>query len=115
MTQENTENKAQPQQSQPAQQSQPFQRNVILVGQKPTMTYALMAMLLFSREINEITVKARGAAISKAVDITQVLKRRLMNGLVDIKGVKIGTDILGEAGNVRHVSTMEIAVAKIKA
>ena len=109
MPAEKVENKAQP------QQSQPMQQNVILVGKKPTMTYALMAMLLLSRGIGEITVKARGAAISKAVDITQVLKRRLMSELVDIKGVKIGTDVLGEAENVRHVSTIEIAVYKTKA
>jgi DNA-binding protein len=90
----------------------PLEQNVILVGKKPTMTYALMGMLLFSRGINEVTVKARGAAISKAVDVTQVLKRRLLSDTVDIKEVKIGTEVLGEAENVRHVSTIEIVIGK---
>lgn len=83
-------------------------RDVILVGKKPTMSYAMAALMQLT-EGGTITIKARGAAISSAVDVAQVVINRLLHGNAVIDGVAIGTVVLGEPP--RNVSTIEIKVS----
>jgi DNA-binding protein len=86
--------------------------NVILIGKKPAMNYALATIIQFNQGAKEVTVKARGMAISKAVDVVEIVRRRFMEESVKVKDIKIGTEILGEGDLVRNVSTMEIVIAK---
>ena len=60
-----------------------------------------------------MTVKARGRAISRAVDVVEIIRRRFMPD-VKIKEIRIGTQqITGEEGGVpSNVSTMEIVLTK---
>jgi len=88
-------------------------QNVILVGKKPAMNYALATIIQFNQGAKEVTVKARGMAISKAVDVVEIVRRRFMEESVKVKDIKIGTEVLGEGDNVRNVSTMEIVISKI--
>ena len=60
----------------------------------------------------ELSVKTRGRVISKAVDVVEVCRRRFFDGKLVITGVNIGTEVLGEEGQTRNVSTIEIKVAK---
>ena len=60
----------------------------------------------------DISVKARGRAISKAVDVVEVVRRRFFDGKLDISDVQIGTEILGDEGQTRNVSTIEIKLKK---
>ncbi len=84
--------------------------NVIFVGKKPLMSYALAALLQFNAGNELVTIKARGRAISKAVDVAEVIKRRLFKDQADVKNINIGTEILGE--DMRNVSIIEIVMAK---
>ncbi|MFQ5711935.1 MAG: DNA-binding protein Alba [Candidatus Geothermarchaeales archaeon] len=84
--------------------------NVIFVGKKPVMSYTLAALLQFNAGSDEVVLKARGMSISKAVDVAEVIKRRLLEDRVEVKDIKIDTEILGE--DMRNVSTMEIILAK---
>ena len=86
------------------------QPNAIFVGKKPLMSYALAALLQFNAGNKEVIIKARGRAISKAVDVTEILRKRLLANQVDIKDIKIDTEILGE--DMRNVSTIEIVLEK---
>ena len=86
------------------------QSNAIFVGKKPLMSYALAALLQFNAGNNEVVIKARGRAISKAVDVAEILRKRLLADQVDIKSISIDTEILGE--DMRNVSTIEIVIAK---
>ncbi|MDD1775951.1 MAG: hypothetical protein LUP94_01195, partial [Candidatus Methanomethylicus sp.] len=54
-------------------------------------------------------IKARGAAISSAVDVAQVVINRLLHGNAVVDNVTIGTVVLGEPP--RNVSTIEIKVS----
>lgn len=87
--------------------------NVIFVGKKPTMNYALAIIILFNQGSNEVVVKARGLAISKAVDVVEIVRRRFMEETVKIKEIKIGTETVGEAEDARNVSAIEITMSKI--
>ena len=86
--------------------------NTILIGQKPLMAYATAVVMQINSGSKELSVKARGRVISKAVDVVEVCRRRFFDGKLEIKGVNIGTEVLGEEGQTRNVSTIEIKLAK---
>ena len=95
----------------PARQSR-LPSNTIFIGQKPIMTYVTAVMMGFGSGTNELSVKARGRAISAAVDVVEVCRRRFFEGKLHVKEIIIGTEQLGEEGQVRNVSTIEIKVTK---
>jgi DNA-binding protein len=86
--------------------------NTVLIGQKPMMAYATAIVMQINSGSKELSVKARGRVISKAVDVVEVCRRRFFDGNLEIKGVNIGTEVLGEEGQTRNVSTIEIKLAK---
>ncbi|MFH0848909.1 MAG: DNA-binding protein Alba [archaeon] len=86
--------------------------DTILIGKKPVMAYVTAVMMHFQSGSNELTVKARGQAISRAVDVVEVVSRRFMTDKLNIKDISIGTELLGEGDDVRNVSTIEIKIQK---
>jgi DNA-binding protein len=95
---------------------QTFQRrsepNVIYIGKKGVMAYVLSAVLQLSQS-QFVVIKSRGRAISKAVDVSQVLINRFGEGKFFVQEVKLGTEVLqGLEGISRNVSTIDIVVAK---
>ncbi len=96
----------------PTRQNRP-PSNTIFIGQKPIMAYVTAIMMQFgSGSSNELSIKARGRAISAAVDVVEVCRRRFFEGKLQVKDIIIGTEQLGEEGQVRNVSTIEIKVTK---
>ena len=87
---------------------------VILVGRKPTMNYVLATTMPLA-EGKKVVLKARGRAISKAVDVAQVVTRRFMQE-AEIESVNIGTEEgrVGQDGRPRSVSTIEITISPKK-
>ncbi len=85
--------------------------NHIFVGQKPVMTYAMSALIQLT-QAGEIVVKARGMAISRAVDVAEVVTKRLGNGQYKIKDIGINTEVVGEGPEMRNISSIEIVVGK---
>lgn len=86
--------------------------NVIFVGQKPTMSYVLAVITQFTSGVKEVNIKSRGRAISRAVDVAEVVKNKFMNDL-KVKNIEIGTEEREvEGGNKINVSTMNIILAK---
>lgn len=87
------------------------QEGVILVGQKATPNYVLATVTQFSQGATKVIIKARGRAISRAVDTAEMVKRFLQNR-VEVQEVKIGSERVGEPGKERTVSTIEIVLVK---
>ncbi len=93
------------------------QSNAVLIGRKPAMNYVLACITLFHGGAKEVNVKARGRAISRAVDVVEIVRRRFLPD-VKIKGVDIGTQQLaqreGEEGQSgpTNVSTIEITLTR---
>ncbi|MEM2936054.1 MAG: DNA-binding protein Alba [Candidatus Bathyarchaeia archaeon] len=86
--------------------------NVVLIGVKPVMNYVTACLTFFNAGEKEVTVKARGKAISRAVDTVEVLRRTFVKDL-EIKNIEIGTEeITRSEGGKSNVSTMEIIVSK---
>jgi DNA-binding protein len=76
------------------------------------MSYVTAIVMQFNTGSKELIVKARGRLISQAVDVVEVCRRRFFAGKLDIKEIKIATEVLGEEGQSRNVSTIEIKLAK---
>ena len=86
------------------------QENSVFVGRRPTMNYVMAVMMILNKG-EDCTVKARGRAISHAVDICEILKNRFLKGTV-YKEIRISTEQLkGEDGRENNVSSMEIIVS----
>ena len=85
--------------------------NVIYIGNKSVMSYVLAVVTQFNTGLNdEVLIKARGRAISRAVDTAEVVRNKFMPG-VDVKDIKIGTEqLVGEGGDKANVSSMEITL-----
>jgi len=86
--------------------------DTVFIGKKPLMAYATAVMMHFNSGQNTLTVKARGQSISHAVDVVEVVRRRFFQGKLTIKEVRIASEVLGEEGDTRNVSTIEIVIEK---
>jgi len=89
--------------------------NVIYVGRKPPMNYVLGIMTGFSgTNAKEVTLKARGQAITTAVDAVEITRHRFVRDL-KIGKITIGTQEMppreGES-RARMVSTIEITLIR---
>lgn len=88
------------------------QGNVIYVGRKPVMAYCLAVMTALKAEDSEVTLMARGRAISKAVDVAEVVRNQFVADLT-VKDIIIGTEQLeNEDGSPRNISNISIQLAK---
>jgi DNA-binding protein len=88
------------------------EENVVYVGRKPTMNYVLALMTSFNQGADDVVLKARGRATSKAVDIAEVVRKKFLDQTLKVKDIQIGTDKIGEGNDVRNVSTLEITLTK---
>jgi len=88
---------------------------VVFIGNKPPMSYVMAVITAMSSgTINEIMLKARGRAITTAVDVAEITTNRFMKDL-KVTAIGIGTEEMppreGE-NRSRMVSTMEIKLSK---
>ena len=87
--------------------------NTVFIGRKPVLNYVLACMTLFKSGQSEIKVKARGRAISTAVDVVEVTRSRFMPD-VKVADIKIGTEEITseESSSPSKVSTIEITLKR---
>jgi DNA-binding protein len=88
--------------------------NSVLIGKKPVMNYVLACITLFHGGAKEVSIKARGRSISRAVDVVEVVRRRFLPD-AKVKEVDLGTDQLApreEGGSPTNVSTIEITLER---
>ncbi|RJS74246.1 DNA-binding protein Alba [Methanophagales archaeon] len=84
--------------------------NVIYIGNKPVMSYVLAVVTQFNNGFDDVVIKARGRAISRAVDTAEVVRNKFLPN-VEIKDIQIGTEAIeGEGGDKANVSSMEITM-----
>ena len=71
-----------------------------------------MSAMVQLAQSGEIVLKARGMVISRAVDVAEIVTKRLANNSFEVRNIRIDTEKLGEGDDVRNVSTIEIVIAK---
>jgi len=98
----------------PTKPAAPREENTVFIGRKPVMNYVVACLTFFNAGEKEVTVKARGRAISRAVDTIELLRRAFVKD-VGVKNINLGTEeVEREEGRRSNVSTIEITVAKPK-
>ena len=72
----------------------------------------LACVAIFSNGANEVSVKASGRAISRAVDVCEIVTRKILLD-VKVKAINLGTQqFVNPDTRPVNVSTIEITLAK---
>ena len=88
--------------------------NSIFIGGKPFMNYVTGVVMQFTTKgATEVTVKARGKFISRAVDVAEVAGKRFLQDQVEVRGIKIDSEEFeNKEGKDVRVSSIEITLGK---
>ncbi len=85
----------------------------VFIGLKPTMTYVFQVVTQLNAGSGPVVVKARGNAIGKAVDVAEVVRRRFLEGQVDVGPILIDTERLtNREGRDANVSSISIPLTR---
>ena len=88
------------------------EENVVYIGNKPVMNYVLAVVTQMNGGVAEVVLKARGRAISRAVDVAEIVRNRFITD-VDVSGIDICTEeIMSNEGSTTNVSAIEIQLCK---
>jgi DNA-binding protein len=86
--------------------------NIVYIGRKPAMTYVMAVLATFNnQETDKVLIKARGRAITTAVDTAEITRNRYMTNL-EKPEIEIGTEQVDDGEQTRNVSSMTIALKK---
>ncbi|KQC04872.1 MAG: RNA-binding protein [Methanoculleus sp. SDB] len=81
--------------------------NTVFVGNKPVMNYVLAVVTQFNNGADEVAIKARGKAISRAVDTAEIALNRFLEH-VDKKEIITSTEVIDTDSGRTNVSSIEI-------
>ncbi len=87
----------------------------IYIGKKPTMNYVLAVVTQINSGMPNVVIKARGSAISKAVDVIEIARNRFIPGIKDPSTGTIqikSEEVANEDGTKSKVSSMMIHILK---
>ncbi len=84
----------------------------VYIGPKPTMTYVFQVVAQIHSGASPVVVKARGNAIAKAVDVAEVVRKRFLEGIIDIGAITIDTEhLVNREGRDANVSSIAIPLS----
>lgn len=88
--------------------------NSIYIGQKPFMNYVTSVVVQFTtKNAEEVTIKARGKFIARAVDVAEVASKRFLKDNIHVKDININSEeFKNQEDKEVRVSTIEIVLAK---
>jgi archaea-specific DNA-binding protein len=90
----------------------PEKDSAVLIGTKPVMSYVLAVVTQFGGGRKEVVIKARGNAISKAVDVAEIIRHKFAKDVI-IKDIKTATETMGsKEGREISVSIIAITLGK---
>lgn len=89
--------------------------NTVYIGRKPPMNYVMALITAFNASNAEnVVLKARGRAISRAVDVAEIARRRFLRNVSATK-IEIGSEQLPALdGGTHNVSTIAITLRRMK-
>lgn len=88
--------------------------NEIFIGKKPLMTYVTATLVQLANE-PIVIIKARGKSITRAVDVAQIIVKRMDTLGYKIGPVKISSELVqSQDGKTRNVSTIEVYISRAK-
>jgi DNA-binding protein len=86
--------------------------SVIFIGKKSIMNYIITCLTFFNSGANRVVIKARGRAISRAVNTFKLLRRAFLKDL-QLQSIAISTEEMTHAeGQKSSVLSIEISAVK---
>lgn len=86
--------------------------NTVYIGSKPAMSYVLAVVTQFNDGQDQVHIKARGKAISTAVDVAEIVRNRFIEEAA-VEDIVIGTDTIEtDEGDDMNLSSIQIDIAK---
>ena len=92
---------------------QQVKENTVFVGNKPVMNYVLAVVTQFNNGAEEVAIKARGKAISRAVDTAEISLNRFLENVIK-KDIITSTEVIDTDTGKTNVSSIEIILANKK-
>ena len=86
--------------------------NVIFVGSKPPMSYVVAVLTEFERSSN-VVIKARGKAISKAVETAEIVRKKY-NQAVEVIEIAIDTEHITDKDTNKPMDIPSIVISLAK-
>ena len=87
--------------------------NTVFVGNKPVMNYVLAVVTQFNNGADEVAIKARGKAISRAVDTAEIALNRFLDNIAK-KEILTSTEVIDTDSGKTNVSSIEIILTQKK-
>ncbi len=88
-----------------------MEENTIYIGNKPVMNYVLDVVTQFN-EFDSVTLRARGKAISRAVDTAEIVRNSFVQE-ADVTDIQISTEEVENYNDEKtNVSVIEIKIEK---
>ena len=84
---------------------------MVIVGSKPVMNYVTACVTILDEGERELVLRARGSAISKAVETVQILRRSFYKD-IEVSDIKIGSDEFEAGGRIVRSSFIEIRLRR---
>ena len=94
------------------QQVETRPENVVYIGKKTPMNYVLAVVTQFNNGMQEVAIKARGNAISRAVDVKEIVMNRFMPNLKEKSMTTSSEELMNEDGTKSKVSAIQIVLYK---
>jgi len=86
--------------------------NLVYIGNKPVMNYVLAVVTQINGGLQEVTLKARGRAINRAVDVAEIVRNKFITDL-ELGDINISTEETeNREGSMSNVSAIEIKLLK---
>ena len=86
--------------------------NIVYIGNKPVMNYVLAVVTQMNNGTPEVTLKARGRAISRAVDVAEIVRNKFILD-AELGSINISTEeVSNNEGTNSNVSAIEILLNK---
>ncbi len=85
--------------------------NTVFVGNKPVMNYVLAVVTQFNNGAEEVAIKARGKAISRAVDTAEIALNRFLDNVAK-KEILTSTEVIDTDSGKTNVSSIEIILTQ---
>ena len=88
--------------------------SIVFIGSKTVMSYVLACITQLNEGNQDLILKARGRAISRAVDTAEIIRHRFVPD-AQIKNIEISTEKIERSeGGTANVSAIEITISKKK-
>lgn len=88
------------------------EENVVYIGTKPVMNYVLAVVTQMNGGTSEVMLKARGRAISRAVDVAEIVRNKFILD-AELRNIDISTEeVSNREGSNSNISAIEIQLSK---